>query len=51
MHDVTYRNCGHIPNQPSITQTYCLTDSERSPTCTLQSDCNAGQSCLDGQCH
>lgn len=50
MRDVTYRNCGHIPNQPSITQTYCLTDSERAPTCTLQSDCTRGQSCLDGIC-
>ncbi|MEI8257845.1 MAG: hypothetical protein WCJ30_19390 [Deltaproteobacteria bacterium] len=50
MHDVTYRNCSHIPNQPTITQTYCLTDNETSPVCVRQADCTAGRSCLDGQC-
>ncbi len=49
-HDVTYRNCGHIPNQPTITPTYCLTDNETSPVCARQADCTAGRSCLDGQC-
>jgi hypothetical protein len=49
MVDVTYRNCGMLPGQAG-TQNYCLTDNEARPTCSLQSMCSAGQSCVDGQC-
>jgi hypothetical protein len=47
--DVTYRNCGPIPNQSS-TRTYCLTDNEFRPLCSRQSECSMGQVCLDGIC-
>jgi Cys-rich repeat protein len=50
MVDVTYRNCGQIPNQSTNTRTYCLTDSEFRPVCQRQSECGMGQVCIDGLC-
>lgn len=50
MHDVTFRSCGRIPNRPETT-TYCLTDHEFMPVCLRQSECSAGQNCIDGRCY
>jgi hypothetical protein len=47
--DVSYRNCGPIPYVPSAGN-FCLTDHESRPLCTHQSDCSAGQSCIDAIC-
>ena len=47
--DVQYRNCATIAYLHT-TQKYCQTNNEVGSTCGAQTDCAAGQSCIDGNC-
>ena len=47
--DVQYRNCAAIAYLHT-TQRYCQTNNEVASNCGAQTDCAAGQSCIDGNC-